>query len=202
MTLFAEKSPYGDYLLQSNGMAEYGFLEWVFHRGMLFGSVEKWWAGGGSRANPHEGLDMALFRDGNGHVRRVGAGTLVPAMYEGEVMGIGRDYLGESVFLRHRIEDGQGRTLHTIYGHIHFSHHVRTLARVDAGEVLGSVADPGLRGKKAPAHLHITTAWIAGAVPPDRMTWKAIGTWAAESLVNPLDLMRCRYVIEELTGQM
>lgn len=196
-----EKAPYGEYFLKCNGMQGGGFFEWVFDPGMLFGSLEKWWGGGGFRENPHEGLDMALFRDGGGQIRGLVAGTVVPALYEGEVVRVGEDYLGESVYICHEIDDGYGRTLHTIYGHIRPGDHIRRSVRVGAGEVLGSVADPGLRERKAPAHLHITAAWIPGSLPPERMTWRAIGALGQGALLNPLDLMACRNAVQELPRQ-
>jgi len=199
---FAEKASYGEYFLRCNGMQRDGFLEWVFHPGMLFGSVQKWWGEGGCRDNPHEGLDIAWFRDGGGEIRRLGAGTLVPALYGGEVVRIGHDYLGESVYVCHGMEDGYGRTLHTIYGHIRPGDHIRRLASVGAGEALGTVVDPGLRDRKAPAHLHITAAWIPGSLPPEGMTWREIGALGPEGLLNPLDLIACRNAIEELPPQM
>jgi murein DD-endopeptidase MepM/ murein hydrolase activator NlpD len=202
MILFPEKAPYGEYFLRCNGMHGDGFLEWVFHPGMLFGSVEKWWGEGGARDNAHEGLDIALFRDGDWQIHRLEAGSLVPAMYGGEVVRVGQDYLGKSVFVCHEIDDGHGRTLHTIYAHIRPGDHIRRFVRVGTGDVVGGVADPGLRDRKAPAHVHITAAWIPGSLPPQRMTWRAIGALGPGALLNPLELMASRYAIEELPPQM
>ena len=79
---------------------------------------------------------------------------------------------------------------------------MRRLESVAAGDVLGTVADPGLRVRKAPAHLHLTAAWIPGSLPPERMTWREIGALGPGALVNPLDLMACRNAIEGLPEQM
>ena len=202
MSQVVEKAPYGEYLVMCNGLQCDGFLEWVFHPGMLFGSVGKWWGGGGTRGRPHEGLDVALFRDASGRMRRVEAGTLVPALYGGEVVRMGPDYLGDLAFVRHEIDDGHGSTLHTIYGHIRVDDHIRRLVRVNAGKVIGCVSDRGLRGGKAPAHLHITAAWIPNSLPPEKMSWKEVGALGPEALLNPLDLMESRKAIEDLPRQM
>ena len=202
MTRLAEKVKYGDYVLECNGMDRDGFVEWVFLPGMLFGSCERWWGRGGARGKPHEGLDFAQFRDGTGQVRRLNVGTLVPAMYGGEVVRVGEDYLGETVYLRHWIDDGCGRTLHTVYGHVRVRGDHRRLASVGAGEVLGSIADPGARDRKVPAHLHVTAAWIPNSLIAERLTWVTVAALGMGEILDPLDLMACRSAVEKLPREM
>lgn len=202
MTHILEKAPYSKYLLECNNRFVDGFREWVFHSGMLFASCEKWWGKGGVRDRPHEGLDMVLWRDDRGLTQRVEAGVVVPALYAGEVVMVEQDYLGDSLYVRHAIDDGGGRTLHTVYGHIRVGSTIGRAGKVTAGEAVGSVADPRHRGRQTPAHLHLTAAWIPDRLAADELNWDSIGALGLEALIDPLEVIACPTTVEDVPFEM
>lgn len=89
-----EKPPFTAVLLELNGIDPDEFIGWIFHPGMLFGSPQKWWGGGGRRDFPHEGIDFCLYQDSSGNLKRLSPKTRIPAMHSGVVRGAFSDYLG------------------------------------------------------------------------------------------------------------
>ncbi|NVM22508.1 MAG: hypothetical protein HWN68_12100 [Desulfobacterales bacterium] len=89
-----KKTGFSEYLVRCNGLDELGFEEWLFHPGMLFGALDRWWADGGNRAKPHEGLDLCLYRGLGGHNRSLDERTKIPLTYDGEIVKIDDDFLG------------------------------------------------------------------------------------------------------------
>ena len=109
-----EKTNFSEQLLECNGLREAGFHRWAFHPGMLFGAREKWWGDRGARPTPHEGIDLCLYTNEPGHLLELGESTRIPVMLDGEVTKIEKDYLGQSVYVSHGIDDGHGRRLWTM----------------------------------------------------------------------------------------
>lgn len=88
--------------------------EWLFYPGMLFGSCDKWWADWGTRYTPHEGLDITFYRkkiddairsDNSScgcDILSFDSSVVIPAMFDGTVLNICKDFLGQSVVIRHQ----------------------------------------------------------------------------------------------------
>jgi hypothetical protein len=74
--------------------------------GMAFGAMDKWWGDQGRRERPHEGVDLCLYRDGHGEVRRLGEHARLPAMYDATVVRLCDDFLGRSVMMEHELPRG------------------------------------------------------------------------------------------------
>ena len=83
-----------EFLIQKNALDKGGFKEWVFCPGMLFNSTDKWWGDQGKRDKPHEGLDLCLYKDRKDTILRLGEKAKVPAIYDGRVVRIVDDFLG------------------------------------------------------------------------------------------------------------
>ncbi len=188
-------SGFSDCLVRCNGLDEVGFRQWVFRPGMLVGSVEAWWGEGGVRVRPHEGLDVCYYRDTHGRVHGLNGAIRVPVMYDGDVAAIMNDFLGRSVFVRHAIHDSEGWRLYTIYGHTALCDGVRVGRTLEEGEVFATIAEP-LGGKTgAPAHLHLSVAWVPQSVSGETLDWETIADPRRVRLVDPLQVAFFEYAV-------
>lgn len=181
------KSKFFDYLLACNETALSGFKSWLFQPGMAFNSGETWWGEKRPRPTPHEGIDLCCFKDGVGQFRQVGPDLQIPATFAGQILKLGRDFLGKSIYLGHEIQAADGRQLCTAYGHTRPLVSLRVGQPVAAGEIIAALA----AGKKTrvPSHLHLTLAWIPVAIDPDRLDWQNLGRDPAITLIDPLSIL-------------
>lgn len=182
-----KKSAFTDYFLEANDLETDDFKEWLLCDGMLFNSSERWWGDRAKRKNPHEGLDLVLYSDGNNSVTKVSSATKIPIMFDGIVVGIFDDFLGKSIFVTHPISDSENRKLCTIFGHTDPASDLYVGKMVKAGEVVGRVANAGK--SKVGSHLHITIGWAQRETMDDLLDWKMIGDSQVMKLINPLDLI-------------
>ena len=182
-------------LISCNGLGEGGFREWLFHLAMLFGSYDKWWGDPGKRDTLHEGLDICLYRTGDGDIHCLNERTKVPVLYKGEVVKVIGDFLGESVFVSHGVYNLNGSRLHTVYGHIKPHEHIRPGSSISAGDIIGTLADTGKSSGVIPHHLHISVAWISDTVRPEELGWQIMGNDARIMLLDPLHVIECPYSI-------
>lgn len=150
---------------------ECGCQSWVFRPGMLFGDQVEWWGDGNLRRTLHEGLDFAQGRQTGGGIQSILQGTPVRAMADGEVVSLLDDFLGKTVVVRHTaIPKTNGTVFHTLYSHI--QPEIGPSCRLAKGRMLGRVAKSTAAG--APAHLHMTGAWIPGSTQPSEITMERI----------------------------
>jgi murein DD-endopeptidase MepM/ murein hydrolase activator NlpD len=177
-----------EHFLRLNGLEAEEFAAWEFLPGMRFGEREAWWRGGAPRDVPHEGLDLAAYRNREG--RRVAflPGARVPVLWPGDVAAIVPDFLGASVFVAHARGDGQGRRLHTVYGHLSPRRGLAPGSMLAEGDEIGAIADTAARRSSVPAHLHLTVAWIADTAP-GRLDWGVLHDPARTVLLDPLPLL-------------
>lgn len=142
-----------------------------FAPGMLFGSDVLWWPPHKRRPAPHEGLDYQLFADPSGGSHPVPPGTSVPCVLPGVVVASLQDFIRSTIIVKHDVKR-DGRVLHSVYGHV--APAVRVGAHCGAGAVVGTVGTVGANPKTAaPAHLHLSAAWLEeGHVPPE--SWKEL----------------------------
>jgi hypothetical protein len=170
----------------NNDFHTYGFKEWIFYPGMLFQDREAWWTDNGFRPAPHEGIDLCFYRDNEGQVRRIGNGTKIPVMYTGEIVHIHDDFLGKSIYVKHRINDKSGNVLHTIYGHTVPGNRHDTGKSVHEGDTIAEIAALSEKSKILP-HIHITMAWIPETLSCKKLNWETIGNPRLVTLCNPLE---------------
>lgn len=183
-----EPSAFGERLIRWNGLGAAGFAAWDFLPGMRFGDREAWWRDGAPRDAPHEGLDLGAFRTGDGRRVPLGPGVRVPALWAGAIVAVVPDFLGRSVFVAHDRRDGEGRRLHSVYGHLVPRPGTAPGAALREGEEVGAIADPAARSSTVPAHLHLTVAWIADGTP-GMLDWSVLRDRARALLVDPLPLV-------------
>ena len=182
-------------IIRHNGLDLTDFGEWLFYPGMLFNSDDKWWGNLSVRDTPHEGLDLSLYRDHNGRNISLKSGALVPVMYDGEVVRVINDFLGKTIFVRHREFGNCVQDFYTIYGHVMPSNKVARGVILTEGDLLGSIADTSGSRSDLPAHLHISVALISKEITEDMLDWTAVRDLRRVKLFDPLAFLDCKFTV-------
>ena len=170
-------------LVKLNRLDRQGFRRWVLQPGMEFATRNKWWEDTGQRPAPHEGLDFCCFADRRGRLVNLNEKTLVPAMYDGTVVRMIKDFLGESILVQHGHYD-RGKSLYSIYAHTVPLETLQAGSRVKAGEPLATICATGKKLMRP--HLHLSVAW-ADESAADALEWQNINDTDHIVLCNPLD---------------
>jgi hypothetical protein len=178
-----------------NNLDKLGFREWVFYPDMLFDSSYKWWGSRGKREKRHEGLDLCLYRNKQGHIHYIEQSFKIPVLFDGQVVKIEDDFLGESVFIGHSIYNSDRSQLYTIYGHIKHSVYIHSGDKVSGGDVIGVLADIRKSDTVVPHHLHLSIAWIKDNIKPEEIGWQMMGDSTRVVLSDPLHMIQCPYSI-------
>jgi murein DD-endopeptidase MepM/ murein hydrolase activator NlpD len=189
------QADFSERLIRCNGLERVGFERWIFYPGMLFKAEDLWWAEGRRRRSPHEGLDICIYADSEGQHRSLDKSTKVPLTYEGEIVKIDDDFLGKSIYVSHSIYDTAGNQLHTIYGHTSLCDEVRRGEAFTKGDVIATIAGGGNRKASIPPHLHISIAWIPKSIRYERLNWETISAAGNAILLDPLQIMDCKYTV-------
>jgi hypothetical protein len=184
-----------DYMIQENGLDAIGFKEWIFYPGMLFEATIKWWGDQGVRDNPHEGLDLCLYRDRSGMIRHLDEKTKVPAIYKGKVVRIVDDFLGKSIIIEHVLSGKENDRVYSFYGHAIPAGNLHVGKTVTEGDVIARLADTrGSRTKILP-HLHISLGISSRTVSHDTLNWENMVDPDSMTLLDPLQAMTRPYHI-------
>jgi hypothetical protein len=161
------------------------FAAWLLCPGMSYGALAKWWGDWGERDQPHVGVDLCLYRDGQGNVRRLDEKARIPAMYDGVVVHTCDDFLGRSVMMEHHLSEGGA--LYSMYGHTVPREDLRVGQSVREGEVVSRLAHVSLSKASVLPHLHVTLGWAPCAIAPQRLDWETIA--GTLTLFDPLQAM-------------
>ena len=196
------KTRFTEHLIQENTLDGNGFEEWIFYPGMLFNAPDKWWGNQGKRDKPHEGLDLCLYRDLPGKIRRLDEKTKIPVIYDGIVVGIVDDFLGKSVIIEHGLTDSDNHRFCTIYGHLnpHKGLHVGRI--VKEGDIIATLADSNNSKVKTLSHLHISLGWTSKFISYDKLDWKTIGAPNTLTLMDPLYVIGWHYRVLKRISSM
>jgi hypothetical protein len=176
-------------LLANNSDYLDGFKRWIFHPGMLFNSLDKWWGDKKQRTTAHEGIDLCYFEDSLRRVKKVDQYLRIPATFAGTIIKVDNDFLGKSIYLKHEISSESGAQLYTVYGHLKPCRAVEAGRTVQQGEIIAVISDPAGNGVQILPHLHLSFAWIPDPMPPDRLTWKNHSTDRRIRLIDPLSIL-------------
>jgi hypothetical protein len=150
---------------------ESGFERWIFRPGMLFGDRIEWWGDCNRRRTEHEGLDFAEGLSPDAAIRNIPEGAPARAITDGEIVACLDDFLGKTVVVRHSsIIDRYGDVFHTFYSHI--QPEILPPGQVAKGDLLGCVGKS--KDSSAPAHFHLTGAWIPQSIPSDQIRMEHI----------------------------
>ena len=183
--------------LSANGLSNAAFKEWVFDPRMLFNATEKWWGNKGRRPTPHEGLDFYAYITEKSDIQHIQPGFRYAAIFPGKVISVSKDFLGQSLFLRHDDHRKGKLILFTAYGHGIPLARIQPGAEVQGDEIIAAVANPPAVLGVAPPHLHISAGWIPDALSHD-ITWDAVAHSRDIVLINPLDILNVPFSVESL----
>ncbi len=145
-----DKSNFTASFMLLNRLERLGFYRWIFHDGMGFRDDVKWWADKGGRPAPHEGVDFCCYENRAGQLLSLSEETLVPVMYDGEVIKIFDDFQGKSILIGHE-QYILGTRLYSVYGHTRPAAHLTAGSQVAAGEAIGALSSDGKYNHTAPA---------------------------------------------------
>lgn len=165
--------------------------EWLFYPGMLFGQREIWWGSGGTRATPHEGVDLCFYRSSSGSIETLPADAQIPVLSDGQIARIVDDFLGKTIFVRHSRHEEKHRVLYSIYGHVTPRAGLSPGMQVPAGDRICSLAARRERTSAPPPHLHLSTALVSKTFPQERLDWNMAGPEEKFLFVDPLHLIDC-----------
>lgn len=182
-------SDFGERLVSLNALRAQGFVAWEFLPGMRFGERAAWWREGAERDRPHEGLDIGYFRTAEQRRLSLQAGTRIPMTWAGTIVAVVPDFLGLSIFVAHPREDGSGRRLHTVFGHVAPRPGIAAGCQLREAELVGTIADPSGRKTTVPAHLHVTIALIACSRDEGAPDWATLGDHTRAALLDPWPLV-------------
>ncbi|GAB6096222.1 hypothetical protein JCM14469_24750 [Desulfatiferula olefinivorans] len=194
MTPGPSRGGFFDDLARQNDLP--GFRQWFFYSGMLFGGDEKWWGKGGTRPDPHEGLDICYYLDDDGKRRALQNPIVIPAADDGVVFAVSDDdYLGKSIFVRHTAKDSSGMTLHSVYAHAVPSPGLCAGSAVARGEIVATMADIRDRGLSVPGHIHLSMVFLAEDYPLDMLRWQILSLTYQARLVDPMAYLACDFSV-------
>lgn len=117
-------------------------------------------------------------------------------MYNGEVVHIGNDFLGKSLYVNHNIYNDNGNKLYTIYGHASPYYGIDVGKILNEGDVIATIA-PIRRKTKILPHLHISTAWLPESFLYEKLDWETINSCNTIILCDPLEFINCNYTVEQ-----
>ncbi len=187
--LSVKKSRFTEMLIEENTPDLRGFDRWIFCEGMLFSSPGKWWGDYGRRDFPHEGIDLCLYRDTTGRIRRLDSKIRIPVMYAGTVKAMFRDYLGKAVIIEHQVPaNGTGRTV-SFYAHTNPDPDIGVGTVVKEGDIMGSLADTSHSKARIMPHLHFTLGLPAKSFSYDGLEWNKIRKPEMMTLLDPLPVL-------------
>jgi murein DD-endopeptidase MepM/ murein hydrolase activator NlpD len=162
---------------------------------MLFGARGNWWGSKRQRPKPHEGIDLCLYRDGHEKIIPLNERTRVPALFDGVVVKIMADFLGQSILLEHRIPEIRPGVFLTIYGHTLPATGLANGSPVKQGQMIATIAPPKGQQILVPPHLHVTTAWHSNAPAYTTLDWTTISDPERLQLLDPLQFLGGQYVL-------
>lgn len=168
-------------LIQINHLTEQGFQAWHWQQGMLFAADRNWWGAAALRPRPHEGLDLSTFINSQGDVVSLAAGALIPALFGGQVVAIFADFLGQSILVAHQQQQGEGRW-HSLYAHVVPEPGVAVGSHWEEGAPLARIAKSVKSG--VPAHLHLSTLWLSGALD-EGLSWPKLSHFPSIDWCDP-----------------
>jgi hypothetical protein len=183
----AKESKFTKYFIKANGLSDGEFDEWVLSSDMLFEATNGWWGNQTKRKSPHEGIDVGFYRNRNKKVIGFDESIRISALFDGVVVGVFSDFIGQSILMRHTITDSRNRELCSIFGHINPRRDIFSKKILKEGDIVGRIANAGKSSVKP--HVHITMGWAEKEITDDVLNWKVIGTSEVLELIDPIKII-------------
>ncbi|MBI2898625.1 MAG: M23 family metallopeptidase [Planctomycetes bacterium] len=155
---------------------------WVLLPGAAFGDGREWWGTRRPRLTVHEGIDLRFLSVG-GERKELAAGAVVTAVADGEVVRVFKDFIGQTVVVRHRT-GVEGGSIYTVYAHAAPRPDRTAPYPVKRGERIAEVA---ASATGAPSHLHFTVLYAPDWLPVSRLDWDTVNpNFVPVMLLDPL----------------
>jgi murein DD-endopeptidase MepM/ murein hydrolase activator NlpD len=183
------KTDFTEILIHANAMDPADFQSWVFYEEMLFNAPGKWWGDYGLRDFPHEGIDLCLYTDGAGEICRLNANTRIPAMHDGVVKALFKDYLGQAIIIEHLDGSGAPGRYLSAYAHIIPQPGIEPGAMVKRGDIIAAIADTQRSKANILPHLHYSLGRPSPRMVYDPFEWNLMCNPDLIMLFNPIDLI-------------
>jgi hypothetical protein len=173
---------------------------WIFHPGMLFKSLDKWWGDFGTREFPHEGIDLCLYKNRSGQMHKLSPETQIPVIFDGVVRAMFKDYLGQAIIVEHYADNiAKGKFL-TVYAHTKPQEEVQPGAQVKKGDIIATIADTKHSKARILPHLHLSLAIPAPDLSYENFVWNIMRDPARITLIGPLNLIKADYHVPDEDG--
>ena len=180
-------------LIEKNALDQNGFESWIFCHGMLFNSPDKWWGDHGRRDFPHEGIDLCLYRDHSRRISRIDEKTLIPALQDGEIKAIFKDYLGHAIIIEHEKSDSNSARLISFYAHTKPRSIIDVGKRVKKGAIIATLADTSNSKANILPHLHFSLGHPLQSFSYEGFVWNTIRNPEYIRLLDPLPVIDWPY---------
>jgi hypothetical protein len=190
-------SEFTSHLAVLNNLDQLGFDRFVFFPGMLFLSFNTWWGKNSIRKTAHEGLDVCFFINIRQNQFRLDETIRIPILFEGEIVHIMEDFLGQTIVARHRTEASGGKFFLSFYAHIIPDRRLTIGDVIKAGEPLGTIVDPKKVNSPLVPHLHISLAWESMLPPSTLLTWNILNQVDRSAFFDPLKVLSGSHKIFE-----
>lgn len=113
---------------------------------------------------------------------------LVPSLYDGVVVKINDDFLGHTVWMRHRSIRSDQLVLYSALGHITPQENIAEGRIINQGEAVGRVA-PEKKGALLSMHLHLSVFWAPSFFKIERLCWEDLLSSKVIQLFDPLSII-------------
>jgi len=162
-------------------------IQWLFHCGMLFSSIDKWWGDFQFRKTVHEGIDITYFRMHPNDLNHFDPSVLVPAMDDGKILNVCSDFLGRTLVVEHKCPTLFNRHVVFVYAHIEPDKRIKTGDCIKKNEVIARVCDTH-KNPQLPPHLHFSCFEISRQIPPEHLNWQLFSKGLEVNMIHPLSL--------------
>lgn len=166
-----------------NGME----IQWLFHCGMLFSSMDKWWGDFKFRKSAHEGIDITYFRPHSHDMHCFNDSILVPAMDDGIILNICNDFLGQTLVVGHINPMSFNRQILFVYSHIIPEKGLNPGHLIKEEDIIGRVCDT-YKNPQLPPHLHFSCFEVALEIQSDHLDWNLFSKNPEVNIIHPLFL--------------
>ena len=173
-------------LIAENALDQSGFECWIFCRGMLFNSRDKWWGDHGRRDYPHEGIDLCLYKDRSERIRRIDEKTRIPVMHDGVVKAIFKDYLGQAIIIEHDFSGSNTDKIISFYAHTQPRSEIKVGTILNEGDIIATLADTANSKSNILPHLHFSLGFPSKSFAYKEFAWNTIRNPEMITLLNPL----------------
>ncbi len=167
-------------------------IAWLFYPGMLQDSPDKWWADFGLRHAIHEGIDICFFRVNNRETA-LPPGACVPAMFDGTLINVAEDLLGQSMVVSYtppglKPSEFEDKNLVMVYSHLEVDDDLTPGTLISRDRIIGKTYDTRIKKSRLLSHIHLSCMIVPGDVPRNALNWSLFPDRKQVEYINPIFL--------------